>query len=263
MGGWTFVDPYLEWVLAHDRLKAKRPRYVGRPASASTATGLMSGTSPNSSLPRRSLRLNSGETGPAKAVRNSRPSKDRRTRPTWPKSAFPPSANPSPKRRSASWFKKAGDAVAADEPLVELETDKVTPGGACAAAGVLARSRQGRRDRRPGAVLGRDDRRWPAPPAKPQGPARCRGGPKADRQAAGRRARQDPAMPARSAAAPRPPMPILAPSAASCIAESNLDDQRRLGAGKDGRVTKGDMLAALGRPRRRAGRPPPSPRAPR
>ncbi|MHB8528465.1 MAG: 2-oxoglutarate dehydrogenase E1 component [Caulobacteraceae bacterium] len=42
MGGWTFVDPWLELTLAKMSLKAKRARYVGRPASASTAAGIMS-----------------------------------------------------------------------------------------------------------------------------------------------------------------------------------------------------------------------------
>jgi 2-oxoglutarate dehydrogenase E1 component len=42
MGGWTFVDPWLELTLARMEIKAKRGRYVGRPASASTAAGLMS-----------------------------------------------------------------------------------------------------------------------------------------------------------------------------------------------------------------------------
>jgi 2-oxoglutarate dehydrogenase E1 component len=42
MGGWTFVDPWLELTLAKLNLAAKRARYVGRPASASTAAGLMS-----------------------------------------------------------------------------------------------------------------------------------------------------------------------------------------------------------------------------
>jgi 2-oxoglutarate dehydrogenase E1 component len=42
MGSWSFVEPYLEWVLGHCGVKAKRARYVGRPASAATATGLMS-----------------------------------------------------------------------------------------------------------------------------------------------------------------------------------------------------------------------------
>ena len=41
MGGWTFVDPWLELTLAKLNIAAKRARYVGRPASASTAAGLM------------------------------------------------------------------------------------------------------------------------------------------------------------------------------------------------------------------------------
>jgi 2-oxoglutarate dehydrogenase E1 component len=42
MGGWSFVDPWLELTLDKQKLKMKRPRYVGRPASASPAAGLMS-----------------------------------------------------------------------------------------------------------------------------------------------------------------------------------------------------------------------------
>ena len=42
MGSWSFVEPYLEWVLGQVAGKAKRARYVGRPASAATASGLMS-----------------------------------------------------------------------------------------------------------------------------------------------------------------------------------------------------------------------------
>ena len=42
MGPWSFVDPYLEWVLGQMGGPAKRARYVGRPAAAATATGLMS-----------------------------------------------------------------------------------------------------------------------------------------------------------------------------------------------------------------------------
>jgi 2-oxoglutarate dehydrogenase E1 component len=42
MGGWTFIEAWLELTLAKLKIKAKRARYVGRPASASTAAGLMS-----------------------------------------------------------------------------------------------------------------------------------------------------------------------------------------------------------------------------
>jgi 2-oxoglutarate dehydrogenase E1 component len=42
MGGWTFVDAWLELTLQRLKIKAKRARYVGRPATASTAAGVMS-----------------------------------------------------------------------------------------------------------------------------------------------------------------------------------------------------------------------------
>ena len=42
MGGWTFADAWLELTLSRLKVNAKRARYVGRPASASTAAGLMS-----------------------------------------------------------------------------------------------------------------------------------------------------------------------------------------------------------------------------
>ena len=42
MGAWSFAEPYLEWVLEQVGGKSRRARYVGRAASAATATGLMS-----------------------------------------------------------------------------------------------------------------------------------------------------------------------------------------------------------------------------
>ncbi len=42
MGGWHFIEPYLEWVLNQINASNKRPRYAGRAAAAATATGLMS-----------------------------------------------------------------------------------------------------------------------------------------------------------------------------------------------------------------------------
>jgi 2-oxoglutarate dehydrogenase E1 component len=41
MGAWSFAEPYLEWVLSQIASKARRARYVGRPASAATATGML------------------------------------------------------------------------------------------------------------------------------------------------------------------------------------------------------------------------------
>ena len=42
MGAWSFIEPNLAWVLDHIGAEQRRPRYVGRPSSAATATGLMS-----------------------------------------------------------------------------------------------------------------------------------------------------------------------------------------------------------------------------
>jgi 2-oxoglutarate dehydrogenase E1 component len=42
MGAWFFVEPFLEWILGQIKAKRHVPRYIGRPASAATATGLMS-----------------------------------------------------------------------------------------------------------------------------------------------------------------------------------------------------------------------------
>ncbi|MCH9806496.1 MAG: 2-oxoglutarate dehydrogenase E1 component [Alphaproteobacteria bacterium] len=41
MGAWSFIEPNIEWVLDHIGAKKKRADYAGRPASASTATGLL------------------------------------------------------------------------------------------------------------------------------------------------------------------------------------------------------------------------------
>ncbi|MGB7205809.1 MAG: 2-oxoglutarate dehydrogenase E1 component [Anderseniella sp.] len=42
MGSWMFIQPYVEWALNKIEAKYRRPAYAGRPASASTATGMMS-----------------------------------------------------------------------------------------------------------------------------------------------------------------------------------------------------------------------------
>jgi 2-oxoglutarate dehydrogenase E1 component len=42
MGGWVFVDIFLQWILNQIEAKHRRPRYAGRPAAASTAVGQMS-----------------------------------------------------------------------------------------------------------------------------------------------------------------------------------------------------------------------------
>ncbi|QOZ22553.1 2-oxoglutarate dehydrogenase complex dihydrolipoyllysine-residue succinyltransferase [Bradyrhizobium sp. CCBAU 51753] len=136
------------------------------------------------------------------------------------------------------WFKKAGDAVAVDEPLVELETDKVTIEVPAPSAGTLGEiiAKDGETVA-VGALLGQiNDGAAPAKPAA--APAAKAAAPAAAAPAA---------APAPAPAAPKaPPADApLAPSVRKLSAESGVDATTVPGSGKDARVTKGDMLAAI------------------
>ena len=137
------------------------------------------------------------------------------------------------------WFKKPGDVVAVDEPLVELETDKVTIEVPAPAAGVLTDVTVKDGDTvAVGALLGAIKEGAGAAPTKaPAQPA-----------AAAPQAAPPPAPP-KPAAAPKAPgaETPLAPSVRKIAAETGLDAAAVPGTGKDGRVTKGDMLAAIER----------------
>jgi 2-oxoglutarate dehydrogenase E2 component (dihydrolipoamide succinyltransferase) len=130
------------------------------------------------------------------------------------------------------WFKKAGEAVAVDEPLVELETDKVTIEVPAPAAGVLSEivAKDGETVA-VGAVLGQI-KEGAGAPAKPA-PAAAAAAPAA--------------KPAAAPPAAKPADTPLAPSVRKLSAESGVDASAVPGSGKDGRVTKGDMLAAIER----------------
>jgi 2-oxoglutarate dehydrogenase E2 component (dihydrolipoamide succinyltransferase) len=149
------------------------------------------------------------------------------------------------------WFKKAGDAVAVDEPLVELETDKVTIEVPAPAAGTLAAIAAKDGDTvAVGALLGEikegaaPSKTSPAPAGRPDqkttttAPINV-----ADEQPA---PRAQPKAEAAKPEAPRTDMP-LAPSVRKMSAESGVDPTTVPGSGKDGRVTKGDMMAAIER----------------
>ena len=129
----------------------------------------------------------------------------------------------------ARWTKKTGEPVKKDEVLVEIETDKVAVEVAAPADGVLAEivSPEGTVVT-PGQVIGRvaaGAGAGAAAQAKPQ------------------------AAPAAAAAAPAPvPGAPLSPAVQRIVAETNLDVSRLTGTGKDGRITKGDALAALAGP---------------
>ncbi|MBF9232871.1 2-oxoglutarate dehydrogenase complex dihydrolipoyllysine-residue succinyltransferase [Microvirga alba] len=125
------------------------------------------------------------------------------------------------------WFKKPGDPVKADEPLVELETDKVTLEVNAPASGTLGDiiAKDGETVA-PGALLGSVVEGGAAAAAAPA--------PKAEAPKAA------PAPAAAAAVAKEP-----GPAVGRIAAESGISSANVAGTGKDGRVTKGDMLAAI------------------
>ena len=132
------------------------------------------------------------------------------------------------------WFKKAGDAVAADEPLVELETDKVTIEVPAPAAGTLSEITAGEGETvEPGALLGMVGEGAGSAPAKPAEA-------KADTPKKAKPATQEPAGTA-SGKTDMPP----APSAAKAAAEAGITTDQVAGSGKRGQVLKGDVLDAI------------------
>jgi 2-oxoglutarate dehydrogenase E2 component (dihydrolipoamide succinyltransferase) len=135
------------------------------------------------------------------------------------------------------WFKKAGDAVAVDEPLVELETDKVTIEVPAPSAGTLSEiAAKDGETVAVGALLGQIKDGAAGAAAKPAAaPAKAAPPPP-----------PPPAGPAPTLTAKAPPTDApLAPSVRKISAESGIDAATVPGSGKDGRVTKGDMLAAI------------------
>ena len=136
----------------------------------------------------------------------------------------------------AKWFKKEGDAVAADEILAELETDKVTVEVPAPSAGVLTEIKVAEGGSvAPGSVIGSIDANASAAPAAPKAEAPRAEAPKPE------------APRAAPAPAPQPAAEATenGPAVARLAAESGADVSRIEGTGKDGRVTKGDVLAAL------------------
>jgi 2-oxoglutarate dehydrogenase E2 component (dihydrolipoamide succinyltransferase) len=133
----------------------------------------------------------------------------------------------------AKWSKKAGETVKKDEVLVELETDKVSLEVVAPADGVLsidaAEGETVTPGTRLGSVGGAGAQSAATPAAATPAPA---------------------AAPAPAAEVPKPaqaaaPAQPLAPSVQRIVTENKLDAAAIPGTGKDGRITKGDALAAL------------------
>jgi 2-oxoglutarate dehydrogenase E2 component (dihydrolipoamide succinyltransferase) len=127
------------------------------------------------------------------------------------------------------WFKQPGDAVAVDEPLVELETDKVTLEVPAPAAGVLGEISAKNGDTvGVGAILGQiKDGAADVASARPAA------------------AKTTEAL--KATVAPAPSAMLVPPSVRKMAAESGMDTGKVVGSGKHGQVTKGDMMAAIER----------------
>ena len=128
-----------------------------------------------------------------------------------------------------TWYKKVGDAVVADEPIVELETDKVTIEVPAPASGVLEEIIANSDDTvEVDALLGliKEGASASAPAAAPAAPAK----------------EETPA--ATPAVASTPP----SPSAAKLMAEKNIDPASVSGSGKRGQVLKEDVVKPASAP---------------
>jgi 2-oxoglutarate dehydrogenase E2 component (dihydrolipoamide succinyltransferase) len=141
----------------------------------------------------------------------------------------------------AKWFKNVGDAIAADEPLVELETDKVTVEVPAPAAGTLGVITVKQGDTvSVGSVLGSVNE-GAAPAKKATAPAAA--------PAAAKPALSSAPMPAvPTTAAPPATGKDPGPAVRKMLAETKVDPASIAPTGKDGRPTKGDVIAAVAKP---------------
>ena len=158
------------------------------------------------------------------------------------------------------WFKKAGDTVVADEPIVELETDKVTIEVPAPAGGVLSEIivKDGETVG-VGALLGSigaGSGAAAAPAPKVEAPKEAPKAAEAPKTAAPAAA---PAPAKSEAPAQSAPAGSNGPAVDKIAAESGINPAMLAGSGKDGRVTKGDMLSAIANP---PAAPAPAPAAP-
>jgi len=142
----------------------------------------------------------------------------------------------------AQWFKSEGEEVSQDEPLVELETDKVTIEVPAPAAGVLSQISVGEGGVvEVGALLGSIGE-GNGVSAKPRPEGESRGA--ADAEAQPREDQTEPiAEPAaRESSEQSPP---LSPAVRKIVEENEIDVSQISGSGKGGRVTKGDALKVI------------------
>ncbi len=153
----------------------------------------------------------------------------------------------------ARWIKKAGESVAADEPVVELETDKVTVEVNAPEAGVIAEiTADEGAEVEVGALLGRIGEGNGAKPAAAKADAKP-----APKKEEPKKAEPNPAAQAVAGVnpPPAPSGPVPRPGAAPLPAAAKMMEEQGLSSGdvgagtaKDGRISKGDVLAFVNKP---------------
>ena len=149
----------------------------------------------------------------------------------------------------ARWLKQAGQAVAADEPLVELETDKVTVEVNAPSAGTLGtiHAAEGA-EVEVGGILALLEAAGATPAPAPTATASST----AANPSPGVNPQPKPVGPVARPATEASPRPAAEhapmPAAAKMIEEHALAPGAVPGTGKDGRITKGDVLDFLARP---------------
>ena len=132
----------------------------------------------------------------------------------------------------ASWHKKAGDAVKRDENLVDLETDKVVLEVPAPADGVLKEIRA-----QQGATVGSQD-----VIAVIEEGAAAQATSTAAKKEAPAKSEAKPASPAKAAPAPSAAVESLSPAGRRVASEEKIDPAQVQGTGRDGRVTKEDLV---------------------
>jgi|SRR5690625_133517 len=149
------------------------------------------------------------------------------------------------------WKKQPGEAIEADEILIEVETDKVVLEVPAPSAGVMAEIVKGDGSTvTSGEVLARIDTEA-QPSAKPAEPA-------AEEAPADAAAESDTATPAEPAAATASSSVVASPAASKILSEKGVDPASVTGSGPGGRITKGDALQAGTAPATKAAAPAPA-----
>ena len=154
------------------------------------------------------------------------------------------------------WLKQPGDPVKLDEPIASLETDKVAVEVPAPAAGVMGAFQANEGDTvLVGAVIATIEDAAPAAGNAPIAPREEKAQPPASDTIPPR---------AEASSAPAPAAPLdaatLSPAVRRAVLEHGIDPSRVKGSGRDGRLTKEDVLAAA--QARPAAAPQPSPAQP-